>query len=81
MIQRFFDYISQQNLKTRLQAVQIKCIRFCLKLGDREGITVKDFEKRNWMPFHERVNQCTFSCIYKFYVKKAPDSMDETFSL
>ena len=76
MIQPFFDYASNawypninKNLKTRWQAVQNKC----LKLGDRKSITVKEFEKINWLPIHERVNQCILSCVYKFHAKKAPD--------
>ena len=53
MIQPFFDYACKawypnlnKNLKARLEAAQNKCIRFCLKLGDRKSITVKEFEKR-----------------------------------
>ena len=56
-------------LKARLEAAQNKCIRFCLKLGDRKSITVKEFEKINWLPIHERVSQCILSCIYKFHAK------------
>ena len=44
MIQTFFEYeckASKPNLnkklKMRLQATQNKCIRFCLKLGDRKS--------------------------------------------
>ena len=87
MIQPFFDYACDawypnlKNLKTRLEAAQNKCIRFCLKLGDRKSITVTEFEKINWLPIHERVNQCMLSCIYKFHAKKAPDYMDEIFYL
>ena len=68
MIQLFFDYACNawypnlnKNLKTRLQAAQNKCIRFCLKLGDRTSIKVKEFEKINWLPIQDRVNQNTFS--------------------
>ena len=68
-----------KNLKTHLEAAQNKCIRFCLKLGDRKSITVKEFEKINWLPIHERVNQCILSCIYKFHTKTSPDYMDEIF--
>ena len=32
-------------------------IRFCLKLGNRKRITVKEFEKINWPPIHESVSQ------------------------
>ena len=66
--------------KKRLQAAQNKCIRFCLKLGDRASIKSNEFEKINWLPIQERVNQCTFSSIYKFRSKNAPEYMDEVFS-
>ena len=61
-----------QNLKMRLQSAQNKCIRFCLELGDRKNITVKDIERRNWLPIHERVNHGIPFCIYKFHAKKHP---------
>ena len=87
MIQPFFDYACNawypnlnKNLKTRLQAAQNKCIRFCLKLGDRTSIKMNEFEKINWLPIQNRVNQCTLSCIYKFHAKTTPDYMDEIFS-
>ena len=42
-------------------------------VGNRKSITVTDFEKINWQPIYERVNQCILSCIYKFHAKKAPN--------
>ena len=48
----FFDYACNawypnlnKNLKTLLQAAQNKCIRFCLKLGDRKSVTLKNLKK------------------------------------
>ena len=82
MIQPFFDYACNawypnlnKNFKNRLQAAQNKCIRFCLKLGDRTSIKVL-----NWLPIHDRVNQCILSAIYKFHANNAPDYMNEVFS-
>ena len=87
MIQPFFDYACNawypnlnKNLKTRLQAAQNKCIRFRLKLGGRTSIKVKEFEKINWLPIQDRVNQCTLSWICRFHTKKAPEYLDEIFS-
>ena len=67
MIQPFFDYACNawypnlnKNLKKRLQAAQNKCIRFCLKLGDRASIKSNEFEKINWLPIQERVNHAHF---------------------
>ena len=79
MIQSFFDYAYNawypnfnKNLKMYFRAAQNECITFYLKLGDRRSITVKEFETTNWLPIHERVNQCTLSCIYKFHARKHP---------
>ena len=79
MIQPFFDYACHawypnlnKKLKARLEAAQNKCTRICLKLGDRKSITVKEFGKINWLPIHEKVNQCILSCIYNFHAKKHP---------
>ena len=87
MIQPFFDYACNawypnlnKKLKTRLQAAQNKCIRFCLKLGDRTSVKVNEFEKINWLPIQERVNQRTLSFVYKFQTKKGPDYLEEIFS-
>ena len=60
-----------KNLKAHLEAAQNKCIRFCLKLEDKKSRTPKEFEKINWLPIHERVNQCILSCIYKFHAEKS----------
>ena len=52
MIQPFFDCACNtcypnlnKNLKTHLQAAQNKCIRFCLKRGNRQSITAKELKK------------------------------------
>ena len=51
-----------KNFEKWLQAAENKCIRFCLKLGDRTSIKINEFEKRlNQLPIHDRVNQCTLS--------------------
>ena len=65
-----------KNLKMFLQAAQNKCIRFCLKLGNRKSFTVKGYEKINCMP----IFLIFLSCIYKFQAKKALNYMDEIFS-
>ena len=86
MIQPFFDYACNawypnlnKKLKKCLQAAQNKCIRFCLKLGDRTSIKTIEFEKINWPPIQERFNQCTLSNIDKFHSNIAPEYMDEVF--
>ena len=87
MRQPFFDYAGNawysnlnKNLKNRLHAAQNKCIRFCLKPGDKTSIKINEFEKINWLPIHVRVNQCILSSIYKFHASNAPDYINEVFT-
>ena len=86
LIQPFFDYAcnawypnTNKKLKTRLQAAQNKCIRFCLKLNDRSRIKSKDFESINWLPIAERISQCSLCSVFKFFFKNCPDYLDEIF--
>ena len=65
MIQPFFDYACNawypnlnKNLKTRLQAAQNKCVRFC-----RKSITVKEFEK-NRLAATSRKGQSMHAFLY-----------------
>ena len=87
LIQPFFDYACNawypnlhKKLEKRLQDAQNKCIRFCLKLGDRISVKINEFEKINRLPIHDRVNQCTLSFMYKFHANNAPGYMNEVFS-
>ena len=82
----FFDYACNawypnlnQKLKKRLQAAQNKCIRFCLKLGDRSSIKSREFQAINWLPIHERVSQYSVCNVYKFFAQTCPDYFDELF--
>ena len=86
MIQPFFEYACNvwyrninKKLKMRLQAVQNKCMRFCLKFNDRSSIKSEDFEKINWLPIHERISQCSLCSIYKFFAKNCPNYFDEIY--
>ena len=63
----------------RLQAVQNKCMRFCLKLNDRSSIKSEDFEKINCLSTHERISQCSLCSIYNFFVKNCPNYFDEIY--
>ena len=58
-----------------LQAVQNKWLRFCLKLNDT--IKSADCKKKNWLPIHERVSQCSLCSINKFFTKNCPKYFDD----
>ena len=62
-----------------LQAVQNKCMRFCLKLNDRSSMKSKDFKKINCLLIHERVSQCSLCSIYKFFTKNCLNYFNEIY--
>ena len=51
-----------------MQVAQNKCIRYCLNLGNRAHIGIKEFEKINWLPTKERFEQCVCVGIFNFFV-------------
>ena len=74
LIQPSFDYVCSswyvnltKKMKLRLQATQNKCIRFCLRLGNRTHLNYSDFKKINWLPVEERVFQCISAHVFKFF--------------
>ena len=86
LIQPHFDFACSvwypnltKGLKNKLQISQNKCIRFCLFLGNREGIRYKHLTKINWLPVAERVYQFIATSVYKFFNKLAPKYMEEIF--
>ena len=87
LVQPHFDYACSawypnltQNLNKKLQTTQNKCIRFCLQLGNRSHIGVKEFKQINWLPIRERFGQCICSTVFKFLNKNCPAYMNEMFS-
>ena len=72
LIQPHFDYVCSvwytnlsKKLKNRIQALQNKCIRFCLQLNKMSHISEKEFEIINCLPIKERYNQCVNSIAFK----------------
>ena len=49
------------------QICQNKCIRFCLKLNNRDHAGVKEFREINWLPTKERSEQCVSRNIFDFF--------------
>ena len=61
LIQPHFDYTSSawypnlpKKLSDKLQICQNKCIRFCLSLGNRSHIGIREFKEINWLPVRAR---------------------------
>ena len=79
IIQPHFNYACSawypslnKKIKSKLQAIQNKCVRFCLQLDSRRHIGIKEFEQLNWFPVFERFNQCICSNAFKFFNENCP---------
>ena len=66
-------------MKLRLQATQNKCIRFCLRLGNRTHLNYSDCKKINWLPVEERVFQCISAHVFNFFNKWCPAYVNDLF--
>ena len=86
LIQPHFDYACvvwypnlKKNIKTRLQTLQNKCIRFCLHLDNRTHIGYDEFEKINWLTINDRFKQCVSSLTFKYWALKCPGYINDIF--
>ena len=77
-----FCYLNlSMSLKTKLQTTHNSCIKYCLGLKDRSHIGENKFEKINWLPVSNRVDQCLAVTAYNFKNALSPKYMDEIYSL
>ena len=86
LIQPHFDYACAAwcpNLNKRFvkkfQICQNKCIRFCLKLNNRDHVGVKEFREINWLPTKERFEQCVCANVFKFFRNMPPTYTSELY--
>ena len=68
-----------KKLKDKLQVLQIKCIRFCLHLGNRGLIGPEEFQAINWIPVHDRFLRLVSSNALTFFNFNCPIYMSEFF--
>ena len=73
IVQPNFDYACPawypnltEKTKKKIQIMQNKCIRFCLRLEKMHHISEEDFRLINWLPTCKRVGQCINTIIFKF---------------
>ena len=86
LIQPHFDYACSawypnlnNRLKSKLQILQNKCIRFCLNLNNRAHIGLTEFEKINWLPINDQFEQCICSMTFKYFNNLSPLYMNDVF--
>ena len=80
-IQPHFDYActawypnltKKKAAKKKIQIMQNKCIRFCLRLGKMQHISLAEFRLINWLSTKERVDQCINAISFTFVNKNCP---------
>ena len=54
--------------KKKIQVLQNKCIRFCLRLDKVHHISEENFRSVNWLPTSKRVNQCINIITFRFLI-------------
>ena len=86
LIQPHFDYARtawyptlNKKLKNKIQTAQNKCVPFCLNLDKMAHILQNEFEKLNWHPISDKINQCIFSATFKFVSGIGRNYMNEVF--
>ena len=73
LIQPHFDYACPawypnltEKMKKKIQIIQNKWIRFCLRLDKMHHISEEDFRLINWLPTSKRIDQCMIIDTLKF---------------
>ena len=85
-IQPHFDYAClawypnlAEKTKKKIQIMQNKCIRFCLRLDKMQHISDEDFRLINWLPTSKRVDQFINTITFKFVNDTCPYYLKEIF--
>ena len=88
LIQPHFDYACSawypnlnNRLKSKLQILQNKSIRFCLNLDSKTHIGLTEFEKINWLPINDQFEQCISSMTFTYFNYLSPLYMSDAFKL
>ena len=88
LIQCHFDYASAiwysgltQTLKSKLQIVQNKIIRFILDLPARSHVGYVEFSKAKMFPVHKRVEQLKMNHMFNIIHGISPAYLKEDISL
>ena len=69
------------KMKKKIQIMQSKCVRSCLRLDKMQNISEEDFRLINWLPTSKRVDQCISTTTFKFGNKTCPCYLKEFFEI
>ena len=68
-----------KRLKSKLQILQNKCIRFCLNLNNRAHIGRNELEQINWLSVNDRFKQIISTMSFKICNNTSPPYMGDVF--
>ena len=72
-----YPNLTEKNKK--IQIMQNKCIRFCLRSDKMQHISLAEFRLINWLPIEERVHQCINAITFKFVDKNCAFCLNKIF--
>ena len=86
LIEPHFDYACSvwytnlnKKVKTKLQTLQNKCVRFCLQLDNKTHAGITEFKQINWLPVNYRFGHSLAANVFKFFDDKCPLYMKDVF--
>ena len=86
-MQPHFDYACSvwyrnlnKKIKTKLQTLRNKCVRFRLQLDNKTHIGITEFKHINWLPVNYRFRRCLAANVFKFFNDKCPVYMKDVFN-
>ena len=86
LTQPHFDYACSawyrklnKRLKSKMQILQNKCTSFYLNLNNRARVGQNEFEKINWLPIKDRLEQIISSVSFKFCNNTSLPYMNDVF--
>ena len=76
-MQPHFDYACSvwycnlnKKIKTKLQTLRNKCVRFRLQLDNKAHVGITEFKHINWLPINYRFRRCLAANVFKFFDDK-----------
>ena len=86
-MQPHFDYACSvwyrnlnKKIKTKLQTLRNKCVRFRLQLDNKAHVGITEFKHINWLPINYRFRRCLAANVFKFFDDKCPVYMKDVFN-
>ena len=71
--------ILTKNLKIKFKLLRVNLFDFCLNLDKMAHMSQNEFEKLNWLPISDRINQYVLSTTFEFFNGIGANYLNEVF--